>query len=152
MHNLFLTFCILYCAFVITGCNVPSLESTECAEARTVIKQFYSFHFGNDMAPSLENLKLRERYLTGEYFSQLVTLQNAGIDLDRDPFTPWSEKGAPKTFKIGQCNVHSEKEVYFQVQFYWRDDYSTDQKEWYADMEKANGVWLLRHAGTGVVP
>ena len=45
---------------------MPNLEKPECGEAREAVKQFYSFHFDNGMKPLLENLKLREKFLTVE--------------------------------------------------------------------------------------
>lgn len=134
------------------GCRFYSLEPIDCTEARVVAKQFYSLHFGNDMRPSSENLKLRERFLTPEYYTRLAGLQMAGATSEGDPFTPFSEKGPPKTFKIGKCQELGSGVVDFQVQFYWRDDYSTDQRELHADMVKTDGVWLIRQIGTGMVP
>jgi hypothetical protein len=152
IHNLRLAFCILYCALCIAACSVPNLESSECSEARDAAKRFYSFHFGNDMKPSLENLKLRERFLTDQYFSRLMDAQNAGGDAEHDPFTPYSEKGLPRTFKIGKCREISDTVVDLQVQFYWRDDNSTEQKELHAEMVRTSGVWLLERTSSGAVP
>ena len=102
------------------------------------------------MDPSFENLRLREHFLTPEYFSHLVEDRNKGVDAD--PFVPFSEQGQPRTFKIGKCQQVNDAVVDLQVQFYWRDDYSTEQKELHADMVKSNGVWLLRQLSTGIAP
>src|SRR6185369_10674358 len=44
-------------AFWLTACSVPNLEQPECTDSRLTVKEFYSYHFGNDMKFSQENLK-----------------------------------------------------------------------------------------------
>src|SRR6266404_3546674 len=96
MHNFLCLFCILHFALCISSCSIPSLESPQCAEARDTVKQFYSFHFANDMHPSPENLKFRERFLTPEFYKTLVATESTKTDV----FT--ASDDPPKTFKIGK--------------------------------------------------
>jgi hypothetical protein len=142
MRNLLLKFCILYSAFCIVGCGVPNLDPPQCVEARTSVKQFYSFHFGNEMRPTPENFKLRERFLTKRFNSMLTTASESEVD----PFTITRE--FPRTFKIGECNANSPTSVDFQVQLYWRDDEQTVQQEVVAYSVKENDSWLVDSVGS----
>jgi hypothetical protein len=137
MHNLLRSFCILHCAFVIAGCSIPNLESPECTEARTAVKQFYSFHFGNDTRPSRENLKLRERFVTPEFYA---SLPYGGTT---DVFTGSAEP--PTTFKVGECKTLTPTTVDFQIQIYWRTDASTMQKELHVVAVKRDAGWLINN-------
>jgi len=113
------------------------LEGAECSEARDAVRQFYSFHFGNDMRPSPENLKMRERFLTPELASELKYAPPSA----RDYFTATEQ--APKTFKIGTCEASDPTHTRFQVQLYWRDDIETVQKEVHAEAVKTGDAWLI---------
>lgn len=135
-------FCILNFAFLIDGCRFYSLEPVECTEARVAAKQFYSFHFGNDMRATAENYKSRERFLTPRYYTALAAAAEGSLD----QFTLTQDH--PKTFKIGECKTDSATNVDLQIQLYWRDDYSTVQQEVVANMVKESGKWLLDGVGS----
>lgn len=137
--------CLLSVALCASACSIPNLESASCSEARIAARQFYSFHFGNDMNPTVENLELRARFLTSENLKRSVDALRGGNAAD--PFTIASEKGLPRTFKIGQCEQVGDDTVDMQVQFYWRDDLSTDQKELHAKMVRRSGSWLVDSIG-----
>src|SRR4051794_2438581 len=103
MHNsqrtiqrIVLGLCIVHCAFCIS-CKLPTLESQQCNDASLAAKQFYSFHLGNDMTPSQEQLDASKRFLTADLYTSLSTA--AGTK--HDYFTNSDEY--PKTFKIGKC-------------------------------------------------
>ena len=129
--------CLLLTAFCLLGCSVPNLEKPECTEARDAVKQFYSFHFANDMRPTAENLKLRERFLTPE-----LTMSLAGAPFtSTDYFTATDQ--APKTFKIGRCEAKDATQAEFEVQLYWRDDIETVQKHVHAEAVKTGDAWLI---------
>ena len=115
--------CLLPTAYCQLACSIPTLESPECAQARDSVKQFYSLHFGNDMRPSAENLKVRERFLTPEFYKSLSVPSESKTDV----FTASEEP--PKTFKIGECRATGEGKTLLQTQLYWRDDVKTVQKE-----------------------
>ena|SRR5436190_19197458 len=127
---------IVHCALVIGACSVPNLEKPECTQARDTVKQFYSFHFGNDMALTVENLKARERFLTSDLFKSLSA--SAGSE---DYFT---KSAAPaKTFKIAKCDAPQPDKADIRVQLYWRDDAKTVQKEVNVETVRQNDTWLI---------
>ncbi len=134
--------CLLPTAYSQLACGIPNLETPECAQARDAAKQFYSFHFGNDMRPSLENLKRRERFLTPRYYAML----SAAGENTLDQFTMTQDY--PKTFKIGECKADTPTNIDLQLQLYWRDDQKTVQQEVVANMVKENDKWLLDGVGS----
>lgn len=136
MHNVLLLLSILNFVLCISSCSVPNLETSECTAARDGVKQFYSFHFGNDMHPSADNLKLREKYLTPELFKTLSGSTDA-----KDYFTASDEP--PKTFKIAQCEAPQPDKADVQVQIYWRDDAKTVQKVVHVETVKIGDKWLI---------
>ena len=137
MQNRWLVLCIVHCALCIGACSIPNLEGAECSAAREAVKHFYSFHFGNDMRPSPENLKLRARFLTPELAASLEHAPPTSTDY----FTATDQ--APKTFKIGKCEANDAAHTEFQVQLYWRDDIETVQKEVHAEAVKSGDTWLI---------
>jgi len=122
---------------------MPNLESAQCSGARDAAKRFYSFHFGNDMQYSRENLDLRKSYLTPAFYESLKSWRS-GI---RDPFTRATDD-FPRTFKIGRCSELSDSQVDMQIQIYWKDDHATVQQELAAFLDKSGDTWLL----SGVEP
>ncbi len=129
--------CLLLTACCSLACSLPSLESLQCSEARDAVKQFYSFHFGNDMAPTSENLKKRERFLTAEYYKTLVAAGNSKTDV----FT--ASESPPKTFKIAKCEALQQDKAMLQVQIYWRDNEKVTQKEVHVEAVKTGDAWLI---------
>lgn len=133
---------ILNFSFLIHGCRFYSLEPVECTEARVAAKQFYSFHFGNEMRPSPEALKSREQFLTPRYYTALSAAEGG----------PWDQftltEKYPKTFKIGECMADTATNIDLQIQLYWRDDYNTVQQEVVANMVKESGKWQLDGVGS----
>jgi len=118
------------------GCSIPNLESQNCTDARDAVKQLYSFHFGNDMNPTPENLKAREKFLTPEFYQRLISANSAV-----DPFTFAADP--PKTFKIAKCTEGDVSHADLQVQIYWRDDQNTIQKEVHVSTIKTGEKWLI---------
>ena len=121
----------------ISACSIPSLESPQCAAASDGVKQFYSFHFGNDMNPSPANLKARERFLTPELYRQLSAQSDSGVDYFTASDTP------PKTFKIAQCTAEGDDKADIHVQIYWREDPKVTQKEVHVEAVKSGESWLV---------
>ncbi len=141
---LFITFVLSISATLYAGCSIPSLEPPECTQARVRVREFYSFHFGNDMRPSAENVRLRERFLTGNYASKLHDTGGspAGIDL----FT--QAKDLPKAFRVGECSVvEAGKEVQFEIVLFWKDDTRSEQKVILANARYENNEWLIDSVG-----
>ena len=142
MHNFVRIFCILHFALCICSCSIPNLEKNECTAARDAAKRFYSFHFANDMRPSADNFKARERYLTPRYFASLT----AYPENESDPFTLTTEH--PRTFKIAECKAVSSDDIDLKIQLYWRDDAKTVQQEVQANFINQDGKWLLDGVGS----
>lgn len=118
------------------ACRVDTFDTSPCGEASDAARRFYSFHLGNDMTPSPENLEKRKKYLTDELFKQL-----SGIGSKQDYFT--ASENFPRTFKIGHCTQNSAEDTTVQVQIYWKDDYTTEQKDVLVDVAKRGGEWLV---------
>lgn len=119
------------------SCSVPNLEESECAESRDAVKQFYSFHLANDMRPSLENFRARERFLTKQL---AVSLQTSHLT-EFDPFTATGDY--PKAFRVGECRVLAPGKIQLQVILFWRDDNRSEQKEVTVETIKQGDKWLI---------
>jgi hypothetical protein len=120
------------------SCSIPNLENVSCTEARNVVRELYSFHFGNEMLPSVENLKVREKFLTKNLFQNL----QGQVDTKTDYFTQTEDY--PKAFRVGECSVvKADEKVSIQVVLFWRDDIRNEQKEVLVDAVKKNNVWLV---------
>jgi hypothetical protein len=130
-------FCLLSSVFWLLSCSIPNLESNECIEARTQVKEFYSFHFGNDMKPSSENLKQREKFVSKELW-QTLSASNAAA---KDYFTATEEY--PKAFRVGECRVISPEKTVFGILLFWKDDAKSEQREIKVEAVKENGRWLI---------
>ncbi|MCY7345003.1 MAG: YbjP/YqhG family protein [Pyrinomonadaceae bacterium] len=135
-QNIFF-FCLLLTAYCSLSCRVPNLDKPECTAAAQTVKEFYSFHFGNEMNFSQVNLKRREKFLTGDLKRQLV-LQPDGAS---DYFTATDDY--PKAFRIGECAVTNENKTVFQVVLFWRDDTRNEQREIKVEAVKENEKWLI---------
>jgi hypothetical protein len=130
-------FCLLLTAYGSLSCSVPNLEEPECREARQTVKKLYSFHFGNDMQPTIENLKQRETFLTSEFFNKVQT--PAG---EIDPFTLTND--LPKAFRVGGCRVaEPQRRVNFGVLLFWKTDARSQQREITVEAVKQNNKWLV---------
>ena len=130
--------CLLPGAYGQLACSIPSLESPDCAAARDGVKEFYSFHFGNDMSPSVENLKARQRFLTPELFGALSSQGETKVD----PFT--KADTPPKTFKIAKCTQEASNKADVAVQIYWRyETGKVDQRELHVEAIKSGDTWLI---------
>ena len=129
---LIFTFC-----FWLWGCSIPNLEPPECTQSREAVRDFYSFHLGNEMSFTQENLKLREKFLSSEYLKSLQSFQN-----DADIFTT-NSKDFPKAFRIGGCKVIDANKTNIEILIFWKTDTRSEQKTIHAETVKENGKWLL---------
>lgn len=123
--------------FFVSSCGTPNLEDPTCTGARTEVRQFYSFHFGNDMKPSTENVKLRDKFLTAELAAALTASNETAVDY----FTATADY--PKAFRLGECKAASPAEAEFQVLLFWRDDTRNEQKEVAVKAVKKGDKWLI---------
>ncbi len=129
--------CSVAIVFFASACSLPNLEKPQCTAARDSVKRFYSFHFGNDMHPSLENLKSREQFLTSELISSL----SAPTETAKDYFT--ATENYPKAFRVGSCTSDSDDKAILQVVLLWRDDTKSEQKEVKVETVKTGDKWLI---------
>jgi Protein of unknown function (DUF3828) len=121
----------------LSACSIPNLESPECTEARSAVREFYSFHIGNDLKPSAENLKLREKFLSKE----LINTLSVSNEAKKDYFT--ATEDYPKAFRVGGCEAVSPEKTVLEVLLFWRDDVRSEQREIKVEAVKENGKWLI---------
>ena len=129
--------CLLLTAYCQLACSIPNLEKPQCTAGRDVVKRFYSYHFGNDMRPSSENLKAREKFLTSGLSQEL----SASTEQTRDYFT--ATEDYPKAFRVGECSSESDDKATLQVLLLWRDDTKNEQKEVHVEAGKVGDKWLI---------
>ncbi len=132
-----LFFCLLSSVFCLLSCSLPNLEKPECTGARQTAREFYSYHFGNDMKLSNENIKLRERFLTDELKQNLA----ARSDSKTDYFTATDDY--PKAFRVSSCEVMNENKTVFEVVLFWKDDARSEQREIKVETVRQNDNWLI---------
>lgn len=133
-----LILCLSPLAFCFFSCgSVPNLEKPECSEARNTVREFYSAHFGNDMKPSEEYLKLREKFLTADLRDTI----SKNISDRRDYFTATDDY--PKAFRVGECEVAASDKTIFGVLLFWKSDTRTEQREVKVEVVKQNDKWLI---------
>ena len=127
---------IIFCLYCL-GCSIPNFEPPDCTQSREAVRDFYSFHIGNDMKFSQKNLKLREKFLSPELFKSLQSIQN-----EADIFTS-NSNDFPKTFRVGGCKVVDTNKTNVEVIFFWKTDTRTEQKIIHAETVNENGKWLI---------
>lgn len=125
-------------AMLINGaCSIPNLETAECIEARQVVREFYSFHFANEMTTSATNLEARKRFLTESLFQKL-----SATPTDADVFTTGTTD-IPRAFKPGGCVTDPNGRAVFDVLLFWRDESHTKQKTVKVETAKQGDKWLI---------
>lgn len=131
------SFCALGFFLCSCGVSIPNLEQPECISSRTVIKEFYSYHFGNDMKPERENYEQRKKYLTDDLKRRLAQQPDSAVDY----FTQTDDY--PKAFSVGACEVAASGKTVFDVLLFWKDDYRSEQRQIKVEMIKENNDWLV---------
>lgn len=138
VKRIFLTFCLLLTAYCSLNCgSVPNLEPPECTASRGTVREFYSYHFGNEMRFSPENLQKRAKYFTPEYFKSLQNLPTGG-----DVFTT-NNDDFPKAFRVGSCKVVDPSKTDFEVLLFWKTDTRSEQREIHVEVVKQGDQWLI---------
>lgn len=133
----FLLFTFSFSLFTFVACSMPNLEKPECAASGLAVKEFYSYHFGNEMQPTKENLQKRERFLTANLRQQL----EAQTSERKDYFTQTEDY--PKAFRIGKCEVAAPDKTVYQIVFFWKDDQRSEQRDVNVEMQRENDKWLV---------
>ncbi len=119
------------------SCSIPNLEKPECIESREFVKRFYSYHFGNDLKPSLENLQKREIYLSKNLFEELKSKPETANDY----FTQTDDY--PKAFRVGSCEVIANDTTVFEVLLFWKTETRSEQRTIKVETVKENDKWLI---------
>lgn len=139
-------YCLLLvasCCFL-ASCSIPNLEEPECRESRDRVREFYSFHFGNDMHLTPESVRLREKYLTHRLVNELLNDAVALPVKTTEYFTATPTDDLPKAFRVGECKVVQPGEmVQFDVLLFWKDDVRTEQRHISTSLKKENDTWLI---------
>ena len=129
--------CLLLTSYGSLSCGVPNLETPACVESRDIVREYYSYHFGNGLAFSADGLKQRERFLTPALFGQFAKVADGA-----DPFTTGTSD-FPKAFRVGECSETSNGQTAFQVLLFWRDDTSSQQQMISVETVKTDDKWLI---------
>ncbi len=130
--------CLLLTAVCQLNCSIPNLETPECGEARNTVKEFYSYHFGNDMKFTRDNLKPREKFLSNELKQKLASQPDSATDY----FTATDDY--PKAFRVGSCEaIEANKKVDIQVLLFWKSDTRSEQREVHVEVINVNDNWLI---------
>ena len=133
----FILYFLIFFTFCVISCRVPNLEEPECGASKATVKKFYSYHFGNDMKFTKENLSKRGEYLTEELRQKLSKMP----DGDFDYFTQTADY--PKAFRIGECKVVSPEKTVFQIVLFWKTPERDEQREVFAETVKQKNEWLI---------
>lgn len=124
-------------ASLAVSCSMPSLEPASCTDARPLIREFYSFHFANEMELTPDGLQRRARFISDRLKNEAAQ-QPEG----KDPFTIGT--GAfPRAFRVGSCQELSEGQVEFDVLLFWKEETTTEQRPIKVELIKENGQWLV---------
>ena len=122
---------------ILSSCSIPVLESPECQAAKQSVREFYSFHFGNDMNFTPENLAARKRFLTQEFIRRL-----RGAPIGFDPFT--FSDNLPRAFKVGGCTADAAGHMAnVELIVFWRSNAASEQRIINVRAVKHDDDWLI---------
>jgi Protein of unknown function (DUF3828) len=140
--RIILFYCLLSTVYCLLSCSIPNLEKPECAEARQTVKELYSYHFGNDMKFTRENLRQRGKFLSPNLLENLSKKDESAVDY----FTATDDY--PKAFRVGECTIaEPDKRVNVQVLLFWKTDTRSEQKEIQVETVNENNKWLVNKVG-----
>lgn len=117
--------------------RLPSLEEPACDAARDATRSFYSFHFGNGLAPSDEALSRRSAFLTASLLGRL----KGRTGQPEDYFTATADY--PKAFRVGGCTAIGAEKTVFEVALFWKDDERSMQRSVRVTSVLSEGRWLV---------
>ena len=121
-----------------TGCRIPVLESAECRDAKNYVREFYSFHVGNDMHPSPDGLEKRKQFLTPQLAASLA----GAMDEQTDYFTQ-TVNDYPRAFQVAGCTSTDANSAMVEVLLFWKDDVRTEQRSLNVEVVKSEDRWLV---------
>lgn len=127
----------LLVSFGVTACSIPKLESPACTESKNAVREFYSYHFGNEMKFTSEGLQHRAKFLSPEFAASV-----AGSKEGTDPFTTGTDD-IPRAFRVGECREVSPERTESNVLLLWRDDSRTEQRQIKVESVDKNDTWLV---------
>ena len=131
---------IAYC-LLLPSCSIPNLEPQDCIQARDIVREFYSFHFGNEKEFSEEAIERRRPFFTPSFLRNLQS-QPPVVD----PFTLTDDP--PKAFRVGGCRVkEADRRVTFDVLLFWKTDIRTEQRSIAVEVENTDGKWMIDSVG-----
>ena len=132
---------LLIACCVSLACSIPNLEPQSCIDARTSVREFYSFHFGNGLGFGDEDLDKRQHYLTPELYDSLRVPPRDGPP-GIDPFTR-TDHDPPKAFRVGECEEVDPQSAVFEVLLFWKDDVRSEERKITVAVAKRNEHWLI---------
>ncbi len=131
-------YCLLLTAYCSLSCSIPNLEKHECTAAREAVRDFYSYHFGNDMKFTRVNLRQREKFLSRQLIKNLSAKDESAFDY----FTATDDY--PKAFRVGGCTVvEAERRAKLGVALFWKTDTRSEQKEIGVEAIEEDGKWVI---------
>lgn len=125
------------CNVFLCACSIPNLEPVECSQAREAVKDFYSYHFAENMAFSEEKLKSKRKYLTERFAKELENVRT-----DADVFTT-GNTDFPKAFRIGKCELINNEKASVEVLLFWKDENRSEQRAIKVLTVKKDNSWLI---------
>ena len=123
------------------SCSIPNLEPTSCIEARTAVREFYSFHFGNGLGFGDEDLDKRKQFLTPAFYKWL-RFPPRDVPPGMDPFTR-TYNDPPKAFRVGECKEIDANRTEFQVLLFWKNDVRSEERRIKVAVSKQDERWLI---------
>lgn len=128
---------VLIGVLITLGCEIPNLDPPECSASRTTVREFYSFHFGNEMKVSREGIEARNKFITPELAKLALQAPE-----NTDPFTT-GDADIPKAFRAGKCSVVDANHTVYDVLLFWKDDVRSEQRSIKVHTEKVDDNWLI---------
>ncbi len=136
MKRIFVPLIILF-VLIASSCEIPTIESQDCLDARAAVREFYSYHFDGDMALSDKELDKLQKYMTPDSVKEL-----RGTSTENDVFTT-NSNNYPKAFRVGSCKLDSPNSATLSVLLFWRTNETNLQQEIKIEAQKINDKWLF---------
>lgn len=106
-------------------------------QAMETVKEFYSYHFAEDMSFSAEKLTSKEKYLTEDFIKRLSHLRTDG-----DVFTT-GDTDFPRAFRVSACEFFGDDKVKVEVLLFWKDNSRSEQRKINVFVVKKHDSWFI---------